>query len=156
MIAPDEAEKHRLARLDSPARVTWLREKVRGYVTDLAARAYFRLPTVCCDHDIDDPKHEAFDCCLRLAESHDLTDAECAAAFKAEWTAAMNIAVQVGEKLKIAGLSHVKITGTGKGVEEALQTVSSKFPAGWPHLTPDDLSAIAAGFQRPTKTRRVT
>ncbi len=155
MIAPEEAEKRRLDRLDSPARVRWLREQVRGYVIDLAARAYFRLPTVCAGSVIDDPKHEAIDCCLRLAESHGLTSSECATAFKSEWAAGMNLAVQVGEKLKITGLSHIKITGSGNGVEAALQAAAAKFPVGWPHLTPDDLKDIAAGFQRPAKARRI-
>lgn len=153
MTSPDEAEKRRLARLDSPARVGWLKERVRGYVTDLAGRTFFRLPTIICGHFIDSPKAEAVACCIRMGNDVGLTGPECAAAFKAEWAAAMKLAQQEGEKLKITGLSHIKITGSARGVEAALQAAVAKFPSGWPRLTRDDVTIIAAGFQRSMKPR---
>lgn len=156
MITPQEAEKRRLARLDSPARIKWLRERVQDYAVEMGARTYFRLPTTVCGYPIDDPKAEIVAACVGIGNHHDLTGAECAAAFKAEWAAALSLAERVGEKLKIAGLSHIKAAGSARGIEAALQATVAKFPQNWPHLTRDDIASIAAGFQRPMKSRRAT
>jgi hypothetical protein len=154
LAAPDEAEKRGVACLDSPARIRWLREQVQGYVTDLAARAYFRLETWCANKEIHAPKEEALSACANLATRHGLTSDECAAAFNTEWSRAMKLAVQVGEKLRIAALSHIKITGASAGVEQAMRQARNRFPADWPYLTDSDLDAIAVGFRWPAKRRR--
>jgi hypothetical protein len=143
-----------LPRLTSPERVRWLRSQVSGYFCDLAARAFFRLPTWCADQYIPDPKFECADLCASLAAKHALAVEEARAAFNAEWRAGMKIAEQVGEKLRIAGLSHIKITGSAAGIEQVLRQARNRFPAHWPYLTDANLDAIAAGFHRPSKQRR--
>lgn len=164
--APDlinQAQRHhpsadiqagRLPRLTSPERVRWLRSQVSGYICDLAARAFFRLPTWCADHCTPDPKFECADLCASLAAKHGLAAEEARAAFDAVWHAGMKAAVQVGEKLRIAGLSHIKITGGATGIEQVLRQARNRFPAHWPYLTDANLDAIAAGFHRPSKQRR--
>jgi hypothetical protein len=154
VIDPVEVEARRLAKLDSPRRVAWLRQRVRPYVIDLAARAYFRLPTWCAGQEIPDPKEEALAACTGTAASHGLTGDETSTAFRAEWDAAMKTAVQAGEKLKIAALSHLKLTRDTAGIPTALRTTAARFPENWPYLAPHDLEAIAAGFQRDTPRRR--
>ncbi len=149
-----DVETLRLAKLDSPRRVAWLRQKVRAYVINLAGRAFFRLPAVCAGFVIDDPKSEAIDCSLRLGTSHGLTGIECATAFKAEWGAGMKAAVQVGDKLRMAALSHIKVGGSTAALGEVLRQARNRFPAHWPFLTDDNLCAIAAGFPRRPKPRR--
>jgi hypothetical protein len=152
--APHPINPGQLARLTSPERVRWLRSQVSGYIYDLAGRAYFRLPTWCADQDIPDPKFECADLCASLAAKHGLTAEEARAAFNAEWHAAMKMAVQVGEKLRIAGLSHIKITGGAAGIEQVFRQARNRFPADWPYLTDADLESIAAGFHRPSNQRR--
>jgi hypothetical protein len=154
MIDPGEIERRRLERLDSPRRIVWLRDQVRPYAIDLAARSYFRLKTWCAGQEVPDPKAEVQAAFIAIAASHHLTPDECAAAFRAEWSSAMNLAVQAGEKLKIAALSHIKASGGTDGLEAALQIAKDKFPAHWPYLGDTDLAAIAAGFRRPAKARR--
>ncbi len=140
--------------MESPERVRWLRSQVSGYILDLAARAFFRLPTSCSDQCITDPKFECADLCAFLAAKHDLTAEEARAAFNAEWDAGMKAAVQVGDKLRMTALSHIKIAGSPAGIEQVLRQARNRFPAHWPYLTDDNLDAVAAGFRRPVKHRR--
>jgi hypothetical protein len=154
LIDDAENEKRRLERLDSPRRIAWLRSQLAGYIHELAVRSYFRLPTCCAGEHIPSPKDEALAACINLATSRGLTADECYAAFKTEWEAGMKTAVQVGEKLRITALSHIKVTGGTARLEDTLKQARNRFPVNWPYLTDENLSAIAAGFQRPAKPRR--
>lgn len=153
-IDPADVERRRLDRLDSPQRIAWLRKQIGDYIVDLAARTFFRLPTWCAGHAVPDPKAEAEATCRGTAGSHGLTPIEAEMAFKAEWTSAIALAQQAGEKLKIVALSHIKAAGGVDGLEAALHGARNKFPAHWPFLTDDDLAAIAAGFRRTSRSRR--
>jgi len=152
MIA--QMDPRRLPRLDSPQRIAWLRTQLHSYTIDLAARSYFRLPTTCDDEPVPCPRSEALAAFVKLTVEHGLTVDECSAAFNAEWRAGLRLAEQAGEKLKIAALTHLKIRGEPDRLPEALRLARDRFPSTWPHLTPADLAALAAGFQRPQQRRR--
>jgi hypothetical protein len=152
MIA--QMDPRRLPRLDSPNRIAWLRAQLRGYTVDLAARAYFRLPTTCDDKPVPCPRSEALEAFGNLASGHGLTVDECLAGFNAEWSAGLRLAEQAGEKLKIAALSHIKVNKSSAGLEQVLRQTCRRFPDAWPFLTDADINAIAAGFQRPQQRRR--
>ncbi|MCB5945930.1 hypothetical protein [Acidocella sp. KAb 2-4] len=153
-IDPVDVERKRLARLDSPARIKWLREKVSGYIKNLAARTFFRLPTECAGYEIPDPKDEALTACINLVLAHDLNADECRIAFEAEWRIGMDMAKAAGEKIRISALSHIKATGSTERLIAALQAARAGFPDHWPYLTDTDLTALAAGFRAPAKPRR--
>ena len=153
-MIPVDADTRRLARMDSPQRIAWLRSQVHAYTTDLAVRQFFRLPTTCCDEEIPSPKDEALLAFIGVAGKHDLTPAECSAAFNAEWDAGMKAAVLVGDKLRMTALSHIKLTGGTAGLGQALRQARNRSPAHWPYLTDENLDAIAAGFRLRPKSRR--
>jgi hypothetical protein len=135
-----------LEKQPSTTRVKWLRGRVNGYVGDLAARAYFRLPCTAYEDTITSPKAEVIICLAEIAARFGLTAIEVQAAFKAEWALGIELSQKLGVKIKIIALSHIKASGTPAGIAEAFFTARRDFPAAWPHLTPADLGAIAAGF----------
>jgi hypothetical protein len=147
------AEARHLARLDSPRRIAWLRDKLRDYTRDHAAFHYFRLPTFPDMEGLSHKEH-ALAGYLNLGSSHGLTPDEAPAAFNGDWDASTKIAVQVGEKLKIAALSQIKLTRNSHGITEALRLAVARFPSNWPFLGPVELEAIAAGFHRATSDQR--
>jgi hypothetical protein len=149
-----EIDPRQLPRLDSLRRVAWLRAQCHAYTVDLAARHYFRLPTTCDGEAIPCPRTEALSAFVGLCATHHLTAAECSAAFNAEWSAGIHLAKDAGEKLRIAALSHLKMRGQRDRIQDVLQLACERFPAGWPHLTPANLQALSAGFQRPPPRRR--
>lgn len=148
-------------KMDSPARVKWLREQIAGYTRDLSARSYFRLPCFVLGFteffepvEIPDPKAECRQLARNLAEQNGLSQAEAESAFDAEWAESMRICEQQGEKLRMIALGHIKVAGCSAGLADTFMTAAKRFPDNWPFLTQDNFEAIAAGFSRRAVRRR--
>lgn len=150
-----ETDKRALARMDSPRRVAWLRERLHGYTLDLAAREFFRLETWVCDEPIDSPKVEALNAFIETTYTRGLMPVECMSAFEAEWRMCMQIAVEMGQKFKIMALSHLKLGGNPDAIASVFLNARQKFPSDWPFLSEKNLADIAAGFQN-ARTRKVS
>ncbi len=153
MISEAEALQRQMGRLDSPRRIAWLRDQMRGYVIDLAARHFFSLPTWCAGEQVE-PITEATAAVTMLGLKAGLTPDELRAALKAEWNAGIALAEKVGDKLRVVALSHLKLTGNRDGIPGVLRQARDRFPADWPFLAEHDLAAIASTFQRPAMRRR--
>ncbi len=151
---PQEVHQaRRLAEMDATARIRWLRGEISAYAREMAARAYFRLQCWVMDKEIADPKAEILTLVCHLSSKYELGADDARVAFQTEWAAAIKVAEKLGEKLKIIALSHIKATGTTVGLVEAFSVASRSFPDGWPFLTTENLTDIAAGFKPRAKRR---
>jgi len=150
MIPEDEQIKNRLAKMDSPQRVRWLRQKIACYYSDLAARVYFRLPYYIAGHVIE-PESEAIDLVLRIGAKYNLSGTEQYTAYQAQWKIALNISAELGKQLIRIGKYYIDHGGTIKNLAQVFWQASLRFPEYWPFIARDEFEAIAQGFK---KTRR--
>ncbi|HTS09101.1 MAG TPA: hypothetical protein VMP68_26280 [Candidatus Eisenbacteria bacterium] len=146
MLNADEHIKRKLGKLDSPRRVRWLRQHISGYIINIAARVYFRLPFTVLGEELD-PYLEAFTLSFNLAELYGFTDDERRLAFSTEWKRGVKLAEEMAETIEAAAARHIQLYRRRDNIMESLIRVKSKKPPQAPHLTADDLGQICERFQ---------
>lgn len=150
MLTADEHIKRKLGKLDSPRRVKWLRQHISGYIRNIAARVYFRLPFTVLGEELD-PYLEAFTLSFNLAELYGFTDDERRVAFTAEWKRGVELAKEMAESIETAAARHIQLYRRRDNIMESLMRQRSKMPPQAPHLTDDDLGQICRRFQHHPK-----
>lgn len=145
MISADDQIIKHLERLDSKARVKWLRGEISKYITDLAARVYFRLP-LCCDGVDLDPISEALEFAANLVRNYGLTDDEHRMAFSAEWRHAWRLAEAAEKQIEAMAARHIQLYRRRDDIAEALIREQKTITASSLHLTTHDLRIIARRF----------
>ena len=153
MLTADEHIKRKLEKLDSPRRVKWLRQHISGYIRNIAARVYFRLPFTVLGEELD-PYLEAFTLSFNLAELYGFTDDERRVAFTAEWKRGVELAKEMAESIETAAARHIQLYRRRDNIMESLMRQRSKMPPQAPHMTDDDLGQISLRFQHRSGTNQ--
>jgi len=144
MVHPiaDPALVSRLAKMDCPRRIAWLRKQVRWYVRDLAARALLGLPTEF------DAMATAMEATIGTGESGALTPDEIKSAFWTEWKLGLDMAEKVRDRCEAVAARYIQLYRRRDGIAAALEVDRRRWPPHCLFLSPDDLALIAARFER--------
>jgi hypothetical protein len=135
-----------LSKWDSPNRIKWLREQCGGYIRDMATLCHFKLSFKIQGEEVDQTV-EAIQAAIGTGLNGGLTADEMQVAFLIEWNEGLTLADKIKHRIEVVAARHIQLYRSRTDIYTALITDRKRWPAGWPHITEDDLKRIAERFQ---------